>query len=136
MTTDEDRRRFTDANRVAWDEAAPIHRERNQARHLEGFARPGHSTLGPHAVARLTEIDVRGKRVAQLCCNNGCDLLSVKNMGAARCVGFDASVPFIAQARELAAAAKHEDVEFVVTDLYDIPRARTSPSTSCCPPSA
>lgn len=121
MGDEEQRKRYTDANREAWDEAAFVHAELNQAALVEKFSRPGYVGLDEHCIARLREIGVAGKSVAQVCCNNGRDLLSVKNMGAARCVGFDASRPFLDQARELARAAGHEDVTFIAADVYDIP---------------
>jgi ubiquinone/menaquinone biosynthesis C-methylase UbiE len=63
---------------------------------------------------------VAGKDVVQLCCNNGRELLSVKNLGAGACVGFDSAEGFIEQAHELAAASGLA-CEFVCTDVYDIP---------------
>ena len=117
----EERRGFTRANTEAWDEVAPIHARLNQARLLEEFSSPEANTLEKHSLICLKEIGVTGKCVAQLCCNNGRDLLSVKNLGAGRCVGFDASRPFIDQARALAKASRHRDVEFIETDVYDIP---------------
>lgn len=122
MHDDEERSRFTAANRDAWDEAAAVHAELNQAALLERFAEPGYCSLDEHCVERLRGIGVAGKSVAQVCCNNGRDLISVRNMGAGRCVGFDASERFLEQARELAHAAGHDDVEFIATDAYDIPR--------------
>lgn len=121
------RRAFTQANREAWDEAAPLHGRINQARLLENFAEPGYSTLDDHCLDRLMEIGFQGKSVAQLGCNNGRELLSLKNLGAGRCVGFDASSAFIEQARELAAASGHPDVEFVATDIYDIAPENAGP---------
>jgi ubiquinone/menaquinone biosynthesis C-methylase UbiE len=121
------RRAFTDANREAWDEAAPVHAKVNQARLLEGFSKPGFNTLDDHCLDRLKEIGIQGKSIAQLCCNNGRELLSLKNLGAGHCVGFDASAAFISQARELAGAAGHEDVEFVTTDVYEIPPEKSGP---------
>ncbi|MDH3691735.1 MAG: class I SAM-dependent methyltransferase, partial [Gammaproteobacteria bacterium] len=114
------RRRYTAANREAWDEVAPIHKKLNHDQLLDGFATKGYNTLEAHCTERLSEIGLVGKSVAQLCCNNGRELLSVKNMGADYCVGFDASSEFIDQAGELANVAGHKDVEFVVTDIYDI----------------
>jgi ubiquinone/menaquinone biosynthesis C-methylase UbiE len=58
--------------------------------------------------------------VAHLCCNNGRELLSIKNMGARRCVGFDISDNFIDQARYLAESS-NVACEFVRADVYDIP---------------
>lgn len=116
-----DIKRYTEANRAAWDEAAPVHERLNHEALLRGFGEPGFSTLDPHVLACVEAVGVKGKSVAQLCCNNGRELLSLKNMGAGRCVGFDASAAFIEQAHELARACGHDDVAFVVTDVYDIP---------------
>jgi len=121
------RRAFTKANREAWDEAAPLHGKINQARLLENFSKPGFNTLDDHCLDRLMEIGFQGNSVAQLCCNNGRELLSLKNLGAGRCVGFDASSAFIEQARELAHASGQMDVEFVTTDVYDIPPEKAGP---------
>lgn len=114
-----DRRNYTDANRAAWEEVAPLHRGQNFERLLAAFGAPGYSCLDEVETARLLALGIAGKDVAQLCCNNGRELLSVKNMGAARCVGFDGAEGFVAQARELATAAGI-DCGFVATDLYDI----------------
>ena len=110
---------ITQANRAAWNEAAPLHREQNMEEQLAQVRVPGHSCLDEIETAILQSLDVRGKDVAQLCCNNGRELLSVKNMGAGRCVGFDGASGFIDQARELAAAG-NIDCTFVCTDIYDI----------------
>ncbi|MGI9404948.1 MAG: class I SAM-dependent methyltransferase [Hyphomicrobiaceae bacterium] len=110
---------ITTANRAAWDEAAPLHRSQNMERDKEKFRVPGHSCLDEIEKAILHSLGVAGKDVAQLCCNNGRELLSVKNIGAARCVGFDGAAGFVEQARELADASGI-DCTFVCTDIYDI----------------
>jgi ubiquinone/menaquinone biosynthesis C-methylase UbiE len=110
----------TAANRAAWDASADYHRAGEPWRRLiDGFRRPGFSVLDAVERSALARIGVAGKAVAQLCCNNGRELLSVKNLGAGRCVGFDQSARFLAQAAELAAAGGL-DVEFVHTDVYAI----------------
>ena len=121
MNENHQRKRYTDANRAAWNEAAPVHARQNQARLLDEVRRPGFNTLAPHVLERLRDIRVEGKSVAQVGCNNGRELLSLKTLGAGRCVGFDHSEAFLAQARELAAASGAADVEFVLSDVYDIP---------------
>jgi SAM-dependent methyltransferase len=108
------------ANREAWDEAAPIHARRTFEQLLGDFRKPGHSCLDALETETLREIGLAGKAVVQICCNNGRELLSVKNSGAGRCVGFDLSEGFIAQARQLASAGAIE-AEFVTTDVYRIP---------------
>jgi SAM-dependent methyltransferase len=121
------RREFTDANREAWDQAAPIHDKINQARLLKAFSKSEYNTLDDHCLDRLNEIGVQGKSIAQLCCNNGRELLSLKSLGAGYCVGFDASAAFIEQARELAKVLRHTDVEFVTADIYEIPPHKSGP---------
>ncbi len=110
---------YTAANRHAWNEAAPIHAEQNFARLLENFQKLGYSLLDQVETALLKQLDVTGKQVAQLCCNNGRELLSIKNMGAGRCVGFDISEAFIEQGRQLAAAGQI-DCTLIATDVYAI----------------
>jgi SAM-dependent methyltransferase len=107
---------FIAANRAAWDASAPYHRQSASFEALrKGFAAGGYSCLDEIATERLTAIGVAGKDVAQLCCNNGRELLSVKTLGAASCVGFDQSARFLEQAHELAAAGAI-DCRFVETD--------------------
>ena len=118
-----DRSTYTAANRTAWDQSAGLHREGAEWRRLaEGFATPGFSCLDDVQTALLAEAGVAGKDVAQLCCNNARELLSVKNLGAGRCVGFDQSAAFLAQGRELAAIAGQE-LELVEGDIYGLPAA-------------
>ena len=110
------------ANRAAWNQTAPYHKANEQyAKLLKAFSRKGHSRFDEVATKHLKTIGVAGRNVAQVCCNNGREILSVKNMGAARCVGFDFSAEFLAQARELCAVAGQE-CEFVETDVYKIPK--------------
>ena len=111
------------ANRQSWDESAKHHRGHAQyAALLEGFAKSGFSILDPTLTARLKDLGVNGKVVAQLCCNNARELLSMKNLGAARVTGFDFSEAFLDQGRELAAAG-NIDAEFVQTEIAKIPAA-------------
>lgn len=114
------REEYIAANRLAWNAAAPHHARACLEELKRDFARPGHSCLDPVETGVLRELGVAGADVAQLCCNNGRELLSVKNLGAGRCVGFDLSDAFIAQARELTAIAGL-DCEFVATDVAEIP---------------
>jgi SAM-dependent methyltransferase len=112
---------YAELNRAAWNEAAPRHRAHPSFEALrQGFSRPGYSCLDPVETEILQRLGVAGKHVAQLCCNNGRELLSVKNLGAARCVGFDISEAFLAHAAELAVAAQ-SDCSFVCCDVRDIP---------------
>lgn len=108
------------ANLEAWDEVAEIHGRHNQADLLKAFAQPGFSLLDDSSEKTFAALDVAGKSVAQLCCNNGRELISVKNLGAGRCVGFEGAPAFVEQARELNAAAG-QDCEFVAGDILAVP---------------
>ena len=112
---------YTAANRLAWDASARYHEEGAEfAGLLAGFARPGFSCLDAVLTERLRALGVAGLDVAQLCCNNGREILSVKNLGAARAVGFDQSGAFLGQARRLAAAGNIA-CDFVEGDVYAVP---------------
>ena len=119
MNNSDKTKQFTMSNIVAWDEAASIHRPHTQADLIKSFSKPGFSVLDDVETKRLDALGVTGKDVAQICCSNGSELLSVKNMGAARCVGFDGAKEFVNQGRELAEACRL-DVDFVCTDIYEI----------------
>lgn len=111
------------ANQAGWNEAADHHRAHPQfAELLENFSKPGFSCLDDIATTRLKMLGIKGQSVAQLCCNNARELLSIKNMGAGRCVGFDFSQAFLDQGREFAAVANLE-AEFVQTEITAIPDA-------------
>ncbi|HSF96614.1 MAG TPA: class I SAM-dependent methyltransferase, partial [Thermohalobaculum sp.] len=117
-----DRPDYIAANREAWNEVAPRHGARNQARLIEQFRAGGCNLLEDEARAMVLETGIAGKSVVQVCCNNGKDLLSVKGMGAGRCLGIDLSDAFLAQARELAEAAGFtDDVRFLEADVYALP---------------
>lgn len=110
---------YTQANKIAWNEVAPIHAETNFAQQKKDFQKSGFSCLDATETKILQEINIENKSVAQLCCNNGRELLSIKNLGADHCVGFDISENFIEQAKQLAQTG-NIDCEFVCTDVYDI----------------
>lgn len=111
---------YIQANLTAWDEVAPIHRRHNQSKLLELVRDPGFNCLDQTATAHLKRLGIEGKNVAQVCCNNGIELLSCKSLGAARCVGFDGAQGFLDQAQELATTAER-DVEFVCCEAHAIP---------------
>ncbi len=112
--------KFTSANRIAWNESAPEHRESRFRLLAEHFADPDYLYLGELEQSLLAQLGVKGKAVAQLACNNGRETLSIKRLGAARAVGFDISGEFIAQGIELARIAGVE-CELVESDVYEIP---------------
>ncbi len=115
-------KKYTDANREAWNEATLKHQQARAKKNnnlKEKFSQKGFSTLDKYETAKLKEIDLAGKKVAQVCCNNGQETLSLVNLGAESAVGFDISDEAIKEARELAKISGL-NCEFVRTDIYDI----------------
>ncbi len=108
-----------EANRRAWNEAMPYHRRGARVDYSECFKAKGFSVLDPIETPRLLALGLAGRRVAQLCCNNGIELLSLMNLGARSGVGFDISDEAIADAKRYAEAAG-SDCAFVRTDVYAI----------------
>lgn len=106
-------------NRKAWNETAAIHERAKLPELLDAIARGGFSTLDPTEERVFAEIGIAGRDVAQLCCNNARELLSLKLGGAGRSVGFDISGRFIEQGTRLARAAGVE-LELVTTDVFAI----------------
>jgi SAM-dependent methyltransferase len=113
---------YAERNRAAWNEAAPIHQVQRKVNLEEAVPRPDFSTLDAIERGLLMRIGVEGKQVAQLCCNNGRELISVMRLGATAGVGFDISDAFVAEAQRLAALAG-TNCRFVRTNVYDIDAA-------------
>ena len=86
-----DLKRYTEANREAWNEVMPLHQRAAKEKWDESFSRPGFVALDEAEIELWQQVRIKGKRVVQLLCNNGVELMSLKNMGAGECVGFDIS---------------------------------------------
>ncbi|MCP4290088.1 MAG: class I SAM-dependent methyltransferase [Gammaproteobacteria bacterium] len=113
---------YTRANRLAWNEVAPRHAAHNNAALFEAFKTPGHVTFDGVILDTLLQVGVEGKSVIQLCCNNGSETLSLRNMGTARCVGVDAADEFLAHGQEMIRiAGAEDDVELILCDVYSLP---------------
>lgn len=113
---------YTNANRIAWNEVAPRHAAYNNEALFAAFKNPGYVTFHADLLDTLKGIGVKDKAVIQLCCNNGREILSLRNMGATRCVGVDAADEFLAHGRELIKRAGAEsEVQLLNCDVYDLP---------------
>lgn len=114
-----DRKKIIKANREAWNEATGKHQQARGDKLKKGFARKGFSTLDDIITDKMKQLHIEGKEVAQLCCNNGRELLSMINLGAKSGVGFDISDEAIKEGKGLAAIAG-TDCQFVRTDVLEI----------------
>ncbi len=111
-------------NKAAWEEAFE-HRYEGWCEHMAQRLRA--ETLpyvNPMLTDALLRLDLKGKAVAQFCCNNGREILSVMGLGAARGVGYDIAENMVQSARETAAAAGIA-CEFQACNVLDIPDAYT-----------
>lgn len=103
-----------------WEFAADLFRNDGFEQALQRVRNPDFTTFDETENSIFTtEIDVRGKSVIQVGCNNGTELICLKKKGAGQCVGIDISEGFIGQARALANAAE-ADVAFECTNIFDI----------------
>lgn len=114
-----DIKKYTEQNRAAWNEAMPLHQKARGNSAAEQLSDPDYYGLDEIAIGKLREIVIEGKHVAQICCNNGIETISLKKLGAASCVGFDISDEAIKEAVALADSV-NIPVTFVRTDVYDI----------------
>lgn len=113
--------KYAEINRKAWNSATLLHQKaRGNSLDL------AFSNNIKHCVFSTTEADflnanvgIAGKDIFQPCCNNGLDLVSLKNMGARRCLGVDISDNAISEARNRCARFGY-DILFIQTNLYQL----------------
>jgi len=110
---------YAERNREAWNEVAPIHRKGRKVDLRQEVVQDSFNVLEEVEIEALGRIGVSGKEVAQLCCNNGRELISILKMGAAYGVGFDISDGFVQEARDLAALSGTR-CDFVRSNVLDI----------------
>ncbi|MBH5318434.1 class I SAM-dependent methyltransferase [Paenibacillus sp. GSMTC-2017] len=116
---------YTESNRNAWNEVNPIHQKHNPINFKEAFRTEKFNTLDDHITQTFLKIGLEGKNVAQLCCNNGREVLSLVNLGARCGTGFDISDHCIEEAKELAEISGLP-CTFIRTDVYEIDSAHVS----------
>lgn len=117
---------YFESNKAAWEEAF--------SRRIKGWgddnARRLRDEKAPYLDARLQlelgAVGTAGKEVAQFCCNNGRELLSLMHLGAASGTGFDIAENMITKARETAGEAGINNCAFVACNILDIPETYTA----------
>ncbi|MBN1984184.1 MAG: class I SAM-dependent methyltransferase [Chitinivibrionales bacterium] len=115
-------KKYTESNRDAWNEVAPLHQKFNREKLDQLFKKPGALCLCEDSIEPLRKLPIKGKDIIHLCCNNGRELLSLKNMGAGRCVGVDISDAAIEEA-EARAKSCSIGCEYIRSDVYELPAA-------------
>jgi len=110
---------YTEANRDAWNEVMHRHQKAAKEKWDNAFMQPGFVCMGDVELDLLRRMGIKDKAVAHYCCNNGIELLSLKNLGANECIGFDISDVAIQEAQERAGRCQI-DCQYVRSDVYEI----------------
>lgn len=118
-----DEKKIFEGNRAAWNQALGYHQKARNGSLQIGFEDPSFTTLNRACDQvlndKLRQMDLLGKTIAHIPCNNGRELLSLMKLGAKEAVGFDISDAAILEAEQLAQIAKL-DAKFVRANVLDI----------------
>jgi len=97
---------ITENNREAWNQALGYHQKARGNALQIGFANPDFTTLNRDCddvlIDKIRKINISGKTISQLPCNNGRELLSLMRFDAKEAIGFDISDVAIEEAKQLA----------------------------------
>ena len=107
-----------ESNRQAWNDSARHHQESPDWKALLSEVEQADFSCLDETLSELLEVD--GKDVIQLGCNNGRESLSLFALGARSVVGVDQSAAFLEQARELNKRSPHS-AEFIESDIHHLP---------------
>jgi len=118
----EEKMNYIETNKAAWEEAfdnrKPNWGENNHIR----LKNEKYAFFDTDMKDLVSGLDVKDKHVAQFCCNNGRELLSLVYDGeAASGTGFDIAENILNQAKQTAKKAGIENCEFVNCNLLEIP---------------
>lgn len=114
------KKKYTQANRIAWNMAMTYHRRAQDKEWDALMSDPEGVWQEEPELSSLLKIGIKDRRIVQLCCNNGIELLSLKRLGAGRVTGFDISDEAIKDARRRSDIYGIE-AEFQACDVYRIP---------------
>ncbi len=112
---------YIQGNKEAWEEAFD---HRHESWGEDNYKRLLNEELPffmPDIAQTLKTMDYKNKDVAQFCCNNGRELLSLMKLGARSGTGFDIAENIISQAAETAEKAGICNCEFIACNILDIP---------------
>lgn len=112
--------KYIENNKAAWEEAFE-HRQ-------HGWGEENHIRLQKERLpffcsdvaSELQAMDFKDKNIAQFCCNNGRELLSLMQLGAENGIGFDIAENIIAQAADTARKASIHNCQFISCNILDI----------------
>ncbi len=112
---------YAEINRKAWNSARKLHEKGRKINLKEKFKDKSFSVFSKSEQNKFLEIGIQNKDIAQLCCNNGRELISLVNIGARYGVGFDISDEFIDEAL-MYKEISETNCDFIRTNVFDIPK--------------
>lgn len=116
-----DLKAYRQGNKAAWNASAQAHAQGDGWNALlADVARPGFSVLDQTLTDVLARLDLQGKTVVQIGCNNARELLSLPALGIVPVLGIDQSEAFLGQGAVLAKAAGR-NLRLVAADIYELP---------------
>ena len=110
---------YRKTNKEAWEEAFTNRKENWGDDNYIRLKKEHLPFLNPDVVKEVERMDFTGKSVAQFCCNNGRELLSIMQLGPASGTGFDIAENIIQQAKDTATKA-NIPCDFVACDILEI----------------
>jgi ubiquinone/menaquinone biosynthesis C-methylase UbiE len=114
---------YISGNKAAWEEAFD-NRKQNWGDENHIKIRSERLAFFSSAMKKeLEQIDFQNKTIAQFCCNNGRELLSLIDCGANAGVGFDIAENIIEQARDTAEKLNMKNCDFVACNILEIPES-------------
>ncbi|WP_394920479.1 class I SAM-dependent methyltransferase [uncultured Robinsoniella sp.] len=112
---------YYNENKEAWEEAFE-HRHPGWGEvNYQRLVKEDLPFFCPDVAEQLKKLDLSGKDLAQFCCNNGRELLSLMYLGAKSGTGFDIAENIIAQAVDTAVKASIKNCKFISCNILDIP---------------
>jgi len=112
---------YIETNKAAWEEAFDNRKPNwGDDNHIR-LKKEKYAFFDTDMKDLVSGLDVKGKSIAQFCCNNGRELLSLVYDGeAAYGIGFDIAENILNQAKQTAKNAGIENCEFVNCNLLEI----------------
>jgi SAM-dependent methyltransferase len=110
---------YTESNRKAWNQTNAFHQKAKGEYYRNKFKELDFMVLDDFEKDKLNELNIKGKIVGQLCCNNGIELISIVRLGAKEGIGFDIADNPINDAKEFAKIA-NVNCKFIRVNIYAI----------------
>jgi ubiquinone/menaquinone biosynthesis C-methylase UbiE len=110
---------YVKANKIAWNEVNSLHQKFKESYKSSFLNNEKFSLIDDKLLKVLEDVCIKDKSILHLCCNDGEELISLKRMGAGKCVGVDISEEAIKSAEDLNDALRL-DCQFHAANVYQL----------------